>query len=90
MRATGTTIVLVREMDSLPRVQFFVAMFGDDTGPGTRDRPFRTLGHAMRTARALEACRVGLKSDVYVKSGFYWLHARLIPGAERLGDGEAA
>ena len=76
-------------MDALPRVQFFVATFGDDAGPGTRDQPFRTLGHAMRTGRELEAGVVGLKSDVYVKSGAYWIHARLIPGAERLAH-EAA
>jgi hypothetical protein len=84
-------IVLRGDMESLPRVQLFVSTFGDDSGPGTRSQPFRTLGHAMRTARQLEACRVGLKSDVYVKSGAYWIHVRLIPGAEQLGkEGRAA
>ena len=65
-------------VESLPRVQLFVATFGDDTGPGTREQPLRTLGRAMELARELETTKVGLKTDVYVKSGAYWIHARLI------------
>jgi hypothetical protein len=69
-------------IDSLPRVQLYVAMFGDDDGPGTREQPLRTLGRAMRLARDLQQSRLGLRADVYVKSGAFWIHARLIPGAE--------
>ena len=65
-------------VESLPRVQLYVATFGDDAGPGTRQAPLRTLGRAMELARELESSKVGLKADVYVKSGAYWIHARLI------------
>lgn len=29
-------------IDSLPRVQLYVAMHGSDDGPGTREQPLRT------------------------------------------------
>ena len=71
--ADGGTLV-----ESLPRVQLYVAVFGDDEGPGTKQQPLRTLGRAMELARDLEASQIGLKADVYVKSGAYWIHSRLL------------
>ena len=68
------------------RVRLYVARHGDDTGSGTRERPFRTLHRAMRIARELEARSDGLRVDVYVRSGCYWVHARMIPGASELLD----
>jgi len=70
--------------DTLSRVRIYVGSDGDDRGPGTREQPFRTLRRAMRLARELEAMHAGLRADVYVKSGCYWVHARMIPGADHL------
>lgn len=61
---------------------------GDDRSPGTRERPLRTLRHALRVARELEATTEDLRADVYVKSGPYWVHARMLPLARELLDPE--
>lgn len=70
------------------RVRLYVARDGDDAGPGTRERPLRSLRRALRMARDLEEASEGLKADVYVKSGCYWVHTRMIPGTKELLEPE--
>ena len=68
----------------LLRVHIFVSMHGDDQGAGSREQPLRTLGRAMRLARDLEKDHENLSANVFVKSGAYWISARLIPGATEI------
>jgi hypothetical protein len=51
------------ETNSKARRPFFVAPNGRDAGPGTRRRPFGTLGHALRKLRAGDR--------LYVRGGTY-------------------
>lgn len=64
------------------RVQIFVSTSGDDDGSGSREQPLRTLQRAIKLARELERDHEHLTADVFVKSGGYWISAKLIPGFE--------
>lgn len=64
------------------RVQIFVSTSGDDEGSGSREQPLRTLHRAVKLARELERDHENLTADVFVKSGGYWISAKLIPGFE--------
>lgn len=70
----------------LLRVHIFVSTAGDDQGAGSREQPLRTLARAMRLAHDLEKDHENLTANVFVKSGAYWISARLIPGADALAD----
>ncbi|MEV0197893.1 hypothetical protein [Nonomuraea sp. NPDC050691] len=43
-------------------IEFFVAPGGDDSGPGTRERPFATPGRAREAARAAAAATCSCSS----------------------------
>ena len=63
----------------------FVAVDGTDVNPGTKDKPFGTLGRARDAVRALQAG--GLKKDVLVviRGGTYFLKEPLVFGPEDSG-----
>ncbi len=66
------------------RVHIFVSNAGDDQGAGSREQPLRTLQRALRLARDLERDHENLIANVFVKSGPYWISAKLIPGVESI------
>ena len=64
---------------------FVVAPGGSDTNPGTKEKPFATLGQAQKALRAKIAA--GLKGDVtvLVRGGTYELTETLVFGPEDSG-----
>ncbi len=54
---------------------YFVAPSGSDAGPGTRARPFASLGRAQTAARA---ARTGGAVTVFLRGGIYYLGKPLV------------
>lgn len=70
--------------------RFVVAPGGDDTNPGTREKPFATVARAQKAVRAVVAA--GLSDDVTVllRGGTYELANTLVFGPEDSGTEEFA
>jgi hypothetical protein len=56
-------------------VEFFVSPFGNDSGPGTIDKPLATLGRAQIVAR--ESKSTG-PTTIYLRAGVYYLPETLV------------
>jgi Right handed beta helix region len=54
---------------------FYVAVNGDDTWPGSIAQPFRTMDHARLAVQALKAQVSGRTITVFIRSGTYFLPA---------------
>ena len=68
--------------------EFFVATDGDDTNPGTFEKPFATFERARQAVRELKASD-GLPEKgvaVWIRGGLYLLSATLELGAEDSGE----
>ncbi len=70
------------------RADFFVAPDGDDTGPGTQERPFATLYRARDAVR--EKVAAGLVADVtvLVRGGTYCIGEPIVFGPRDGGNDE--
>lgn len=69
----------------VPSADFHVAPYGNDTSPGTAEKPFASLARAQRAVRRI--VRDGLRKDVLVlvRGGFYSLAQPLIFGPQDSG-----
>jgi hypothetical protein len=65
---------------------FVVAPGGDDAGPGTRERPFATVGRAREAVRALKAKK---PATVLLRGGTYFFPETLVFTPEDSGTAEA-
>ena len=71
-----------------PGPSIYVAPHGNDSHPGTEQRPFASLARAQREARALKQ-RLSHPITVWVRGGTYYLETPLIFTPEDSGTSEA-
>ena len=67
-------------LDTAPGVTFYVSPSGSDANPGTKDRPFATVGRAQRAVRPRLAAS-GADITVLLRGGRYELSEPLVFGA---------
>ena len=85
--ASTAALALLLLSSAVLATEYFVATDGDDTDPGTRDRPFATLRRARDAVRALER-GAGLQPrgvTVRVAGGVYYLREPLALSARDSG-----
>lgn len=70
--------------------EYFVSTAGDDSNPGTRERPFASPLRARDAVRAEIAAGLRRSITVYLCGGTYWLPDGLSLGAEDSGTAECA
>lgn len=71
--------------DGVVRNSYYVATDGDDTGPGSPTKPFRSIGHALMQAAASHAAG-SPRIHVFVASGTY-TEILEVPGGVQLHGG---
>ena len=76
------TIVLLSAGWPLLAQPYYVSPEGDDTGPGTRDKPFASLQRAQLAVRQA-------KGTVWLRGGTYYLPATLVFTAQDSGSQES-
>ena len=84
-----TSMVLpVRAFAADASVEFYVSPSGDDTAPGTEERPFGNLGQARDAIR--ERTKAGQTANivVFLRGGIYELKEPLVLGPEDSGTDE--
>jgi hypothetical protein len=82
--------LLLLPLASLNAAEFYVASSGNDTNPGTKDRPFLTLERAREATRRLkETAPLQKPVTVIVRGGLYRLKASLILGTPDSGTESA-
>jgi hypothetical protein len=65
---------------------FYVATNGDDSSPGTKDKPFATLTKARDTVRELKKQKHEGDITVFIRGGTYIIHKTVVFGLEDSGD----
>ena len=84
------TVFLSLAGGPLRAAEFHVAPNGDDAGPGTEEKPFRTLAKARDAARALrKAGPVTEPITIRIHEGTYWLPQPLELTKEDSGTAQA-
>ncbi|HTF70633.1 MAG TPA: PDZ domain-containing protein [Edaphobacter sp.] len=71
-----------------PVINLFVSLEGDDSNPGTADRPLRTLKAAQTSVRALRKGSTGAIT-VYLRQGTHYLDQTVIFTAEDSAEQQA-
>ena len=85
--AAGITIAPGQFLpDEAPAIEFYVAVNGEDSNPGTKTKPFASLERARDEVRKIIAN--GLKSNVvvWIGGGTYYLTRTLVLGPEDSGN----
>jgi hypothetical protein len=59
-------------------LDFYVSLAGDDDGPGSRDRPLKTLGQAQRVVRKQLESSMTEDINVHVATGVHALSASMV------------
>lgn len=76
-------------MQEMSKKEFYVAVDGDDTNPGTRERPFATLHRARDAVRKLKQDNgLTMPVTVLVQGGKYFLDSPLVLTDEDSGSRE--
>ena len=84
----ASVLMLLAGAGSLAAADFHVAPTGNDAHPGTKDKPFATLGRARDAVRALKAAGPGRDFVVQVRGGVYRLRETVVFGlADSAADG---
>ena len=79
---------LLAGIGSARAAEYYVALNGSDSGPGTRDRPWASLAHAQTALR--QSGKLGKEPmTVYVWPGTYYLSETLVFTAEDSGAANA-
>ncbi|HEY5055792.1 MAG TPA: hypothetical protein VII58_06505, partial [Acidobacteriaceae bacterium] len=92
LAAAGPGLSLTRLMGQAvsapPTMDLYVSSQGDDSGPGTIDKPFRSLRAAQAAVRSLRASSPGAVA-VYLRAGTHYLDETLIFKPEDSGAQQA-
>ncbi|MHC4199662.1 MAG: right-handed parallel beta-helix repeat-containing protein, partial [Planctomycetota bacterium] len=80
-RQAAVTLLLLLACSAVGAREFHVATDGNDTNPGTRDRPFATLERARDAVReAKKTARASI--TVYLRGGTYRLKETVVFGLQ--------
>jgi len=66
-------------------IRYYVALTGSDEGPGTEERPFKTIDRARDEVRKRVAAGLGANVTVFLREGTYELDEPLVFGPEDSG-----